>query len=172
VTDERGLQQEAEVHPCGLTVVPLAKKNDSLLPSVKTMLPLFFAGPLACLLVILAAPFRRLIVNLRTYRRKTGALRRAQGACRKAKDPAGLLHAVRAYLAERLGLVSGSALTPGDAVTALISHGVSEALAGQFQALLVRLEEALYRPDAVLSLGESAKQVAEVLAAVDKEVAP
>jgi len=171
VTNEKGLQEDQEPQPCGITVVPLPKMNDALLPEHRTMLLLFFTGPLACLLVLLVNPLRRLRGNLKAYSRTTGALRRAQSACGKAKDSAGLLQTVRAYLAERLGLVSGKALTPGDSAQTLIAHGVREELALQLHALLVQLEESLYRPDASFARETCVKQLGELLAAVDKEVA-
>jgi hypothetical protein len=170
LTDEKGLQEAQEILPCGMTVVPLAKKNDMLWPSGQTMLLLFVTGPLACLLVLVSNPFRRLLVNLRTYNRTSGALRRSRVACHKAKTPAAFIQAVRCYLAERLGLVSGMALTPSDAAVALISHGVSEGLAQELQTLLIQLEESLYRPDASEPLAQSAKVLAETLKKIDKEV--
>jgi hypothetical protein len=170
LTDEKGLQENQESLPCGITVVPLAKKNDALFPSLQTMLILFFTGPLACVLVSLIDPFRRLLVNLRNYNRTSGALRRARTSCRRAKTPAALIQAARCYFAERLGLVSGMALTPGDAAAALIAHGVGEGLANEVQSCLIHLEEGLYRPDASLSLADSAKALAETLAKVDQEV--
>lgn len=170
LTTEKGLQESQDSQPCGITVVPLAKKNETLFPARQTFFLLFLSGPFACLLIFFAKPFSQLLVNLRNYRRTTGALRRAQGMCRKAKDPAVLLQAVRTYLAERLGLVSGRALTPGDVYQALIAQGVRADLAQELQTVLVKLEEVLYRPEASLSLVASAQQVAEVLAHVDKEV--
>ena len=171
VTDVKGLQENQERQPCGITVVPLAKTNDSLLPSLQAMTLLVFTGPFACLLVLLVKPVRRLIGNLRAYNRTSGALRRAQAACRKANAPADLLQAVRTYLAERLGMVSGRALTPGDAEEALLAKGVRKELAHELYTLLVKLEEALYRPDASFAHESFAQQVSEMLATLDQEVA-
>jgi hypothetical protein len=135
------------------------------------MLLLGLSGPLACLLVFLKNPFERFLLNLRAYHRTTGALRRAQRACQQAKTPAHLLQATRCYLAERLGLSSGSALTPGDATAALAAQGIPMELTLELQTLWVQLEEALYRPEASLSLADSAKKLVKTLAHVDQEVA-
>jgi hypothetical protein len=171
LTDEKGLQESQASLPSGITVVPLAKTNDTLWPSLQTMLLLGLSGPLACLLVFLKNPFERFLLNLRAYHRTTGALRRAQRACQQAKTPAHLLQATRCYLAERLGLSSGSALTPGDATAALAAQGIPMELTLELQTLWVQLEEALYRPEASLSLADSAKKLVKTLAHVDQEVA-
>lgn len=163
-------QEEQELLPCGITVVPLASHNATLLPSAQTMLPLLCAGPLLCLLVLLAAPFRRFVGGLRELNRTSGALRRARSACRKAKTPGALSQAARCYLAERLGLASGTALTPGEACALLSSRGIPEEVAREVQAQLAQLDEAMYRPDAALSLAESEKALADTLARLDQEV--
>ena len=170
LTDEKGLEESQARLPCGITVVPLAKMNDSLCPSLQRMLLLVLSGPLACLLLLLKTPFGRFLANLRAYNRTTGALRRVQRACHQAKTPSHLLQATRYYLAERLGLSSGTALTPGDATAALTAQGIPLELALELQTLLVQLEEALYRPDASLSLADCAKKLVKTLAHVDLEV--
>jgi hypothetical protein len=168
--EEKRIQEEQELLPCGITVVPLAGENDTLLPSAQALLLLLFAGPFVCLLVVLATPFRRFVGWIRAFNRTTGALRRAHSACRNAKNADSLSQAVRCYLAERLGLASGTALTPGEAGTILLSRGVPDELAHEIQTHLAQLDEAMYRPDAELSMAESKKALTEILTRLDKEV--
>jgi hypothetical protein len=161
---------DAQILPCGITVVPLAENNDSLLPPLKTMLILLFAGPLICLLVSLVPPCIRFVRSLRDFNRTSGALRRARSGCRAAKDSATLAGVARQYLAERLGLASGTALTPGDAYEALLARGIPSDVAQEVRACLGQLDEAMYRPDARVSIVETAKALVDTLAKIDQEV--
>ena len=163
-------KEDDEVLPCGITLVPLAVRNDSLLPPAQTMLFLLISGPLVCMLVYLLAPFARFVRSVREYNRTSGALRRARSGCKKALDSATLGRVARHYLAERFGLASCTALTPGDAYEILVSRGISEELASQVRLHLGQLDEAMYRPDAQVSPREAACAIAEALTKIDKEV--
>lgn len=163
-------KEDDDVLPCGITVVPLAVKNDSLLPPLQTMLILLVSGPLVCILVLLVAPFGRLIRNIREFNRTSGALRRARSSCRKAKDSTTLANIARQYLAERLGFASGTAMTPGDAYALLISQGIAEDVATEVRSRLGQLDEAMYRPDAHISTHEMACALDAAFTKIDKAV--
>ena len=173
---ERGAAQTAltkeddDVLPCGITVIPLAMNNDSLLPPTQTMIILLVLGPGLCLVVSLLAPFVRFMRGVREFNRTSGALRRARSSCRKAKDTANLANIARQYLAERLGFASGTAMTPGDAYALLKARGIAEDVATEVQSRLGQLDEAMYRPDAYISTIEMAHALAEVFTKIDQEV--
>ena len=156
--------------PCGITVVPLAQQNESLLPPKQTMLLLVLSGPLACLLVWLVAPSVRLLRRILAINRMSGARRRASSGCRKAKDSATLAGVARQYLAERFGLAMSTSLTPGDAYSLLLIHGVMPEIAQEIRTHLGRLDEALYRPDAKISVAETACALVDVFEKIDREV--
>ena len=164
------VKEDDDILPCGITVIPLAMNNDSLLPPMQTMLILLVTGPLICLLVSLLAPFARFVRSVREYNRTSGALRRARSGCKKASDSAALARVARQYLAERFGLASCTAMTPGDAYAILVNRGVSEELASQVRLHLGQLDEAMYRPDAQVSPREAACAIAEALCKIEKEV--
>ncbi|MEI6645029.1 MAG: BatD family protein [bacterium] len=163
-------KEDDDVLPCGITVVPLAPQNDFLLPPLKTMLILLVSGPFVFMLVSLATPFVSMIRRLREFNRTSGALRRARAACRKAKDPATLARIARHYIAERFGLASGIAMTPDDVSAMLLKSGMNEEVAEEVRKRLGQLDESMYRPDAHVSLVETAKALAETLTKIDVEV--
>jgi hypothetical protein len=163
-------KEDDDVLPCGITVVPLAMKNDSLLPPIRTVFMLLVSGPLMWLLVSLLAPFARFMRSIREFNRTSGALRRARSSCRKAKDTATLANVARQYLAERLGFASGTAMTPGDAYALLKARGIPEDVAIEVQSRLGQLDEAMYRPDADISTQEMACALAEAFTKIDQAV--
>lgn len=163
-------KEDDDVLPCGITVVPLARNNDTLLPPVQTMLILSVIGPVLCLLVSLLPPFARFVRSVREFNRTSGALRRARSNCRKAKDSATLANVARQYLAERFGLSSGTAITPGDAYILLDTHGIPEEVATEVRNRLGQLDEAMYRPDAQISTLEMARALVDAFTQIDQAV--
>ena len=155
------------VSPSGITCVPLSETDDTLFPSLMVSMALLLTGPLLCLAVVLARPLRRLFGAMLEHGRMSGALGRARHALRHAGSSAAAALAVRVYLAERLGLASGTALTPGDAYALLIRHGVPAEHAEAARAHLARLDEAMYRPDVQLPLAELARTLCGTLAQID-----
>ncbi len=164
------LKEDDDVLPCGITVVPLAAHNDFLLPPLRTMITLLVLGPLVWLFVSLLAPCVRILRRLREFNRTSGALRRAQAGCRKAKDSATLACVARHYIAERFGLASGTAMTPGDVSAMLLKRGIDEEVAEKVCTRLGQLDEAMYRPDAQVPMAETARALADVLTIIDVEV--
>jgi hypothetical protein len=164
------VKEDDDVLPCGITVVPLAAHNDFLLPPLKTMITLLVLGPLVWLFVSLFAPCVRILRRLREFNRTSGALRRAQAGCRKAKDSATLASIARYYIAERFGLASGTTMTPGDVSAMLLNKGIDREVAEEVRARLGQLDEAMYRPDAHVPLGETARALADALTKIDVEV--
>ena len=163
-------KEDDDVLPCGITVVPLAAQNDVLFPPLKTMIILLVSGPFVCLLVSLLAPLVRMIRRLREFNRTSGALRRARAGCRRAHDSAALARLARHYIAERFGLSSGTAMTPGDVTAMLLKRGLDEKVAQEVGTRLGQLDEAMYRPDAHVPIVETARALAETLTKIDVEV--
>ncbi|MCL1920625.1 MAG: BatD family protein [Kiritimatiellaeota bacterium] len=162
-----GASGDDEINPSGITCVPLPETNDTLFPPLRRWLALLLVGPLHCLAAVLLRPLRRLLGAVRERRRTSGALARATRALRRAASSEAAAQAVRAYLAERLGLASGTSLTPGDAHALLIRRGIPAEHADAMRAHLARLDEAMFRPDAQLPLQQLAQAASDTLAQID-----
>ena len=162
-----GTADDDEMNPSGITCVPLPETNDTLLPPLNLLLALLLTGPLMCSAVALVRPLRRAAQAAREHSRTSGALGRATHGLRHAKSSGAAAQAVRAYLAERLGLASGTSLTPGDAHALLLQHGVPAEHAEAARAHLARLDEAMYRPDAQLPLAELTQALCGTLTQID-----
>jgi hypothetical protein len=61
-------------------------------------------------------------------------------------------------------------LTPGDAYEKLLTKGIPSEVAENVRACLGQLDEAMYRPDAHVSITETAKVLVDTLAKIDQEV--
>ena len=155
------------ISPSGITCVPLPGAADALFPPLGRSLLLLLTTPLLCLAAVLARPLRRLLGAVRERSRTSGALGRARQSLRRAKQAEAVARAVRVYLAERLGLASGTPLTPGDTYALLTQHAIPAEHAEAVRAHLARLDEAMYRPDAQLLLPELAQALCATLAQVD-----
>lgn len=152
--------------PSGLSLSPTGTREASLLPSGKFLFLLALAGPAACLLAVLAAPFASGLRALRTRRRRTGALGRALAALGKASTARDASRAVRTYLAERLEF-AGAALTPAEARDRLVRQGLSHALADACRTHLGQLDEVLYRPDSPTPLTDTVRALRDLLPRID-----
>ena len=138
--------------PSAITVVERGARTEQILPSPHIVLTLFAAGPLGFLLLWSVLLLYRHRALLTAAHRRNRALPQALAALRQAggtphPDPAEVGHVIRSFLAARLG-VAGGALTAGETVALLQTRGVPEATATACGALLTRLDQALYRPDA------------------------
>mgnify|MGYP000945608351 CR=1 FL=1 len=160
------LEGQTRPLPSGLTLSEQGFRSDPLLPPPRVMRPLLFAGPALGLIAALLAPAAALLRSARGYRRRSGALHRARFALRQAATPDLAARAVRAYLADRLD-VPGRALTPAEATALLRQRRVDEEPAAACCALLARLDEAMYRPDATGSLAEIVHALESLLPTVD-----
>ncbi|MCL2104129.1 MAG: BatD family protein [Kiritimatiellaeota bacterium] len=156
-----------EISPAGITCVPLPETNDTLFPPLRRMLTLLLVMPLHCLVLVLFRPLRRLLRSVRERSRTSGALGRATRGLRHAETAEAAARVARAYLAERLGLASGTSLTPGDAYALLLRYDVPAEHAEAARTHLSRLDEAMYRPDAQLPLTELTQTLCGTLAQID-----
>jgi hypothetical protein len=152
--------------PAGITLAAQGAYPDSLLPPRRLTRLLLLAGPLLCLLAALVSPLSAFISALRTRRRRSGALRRAQAALRHASTPELAARAVRSYLADRLD-VTGNALTPSETYSLLCQRAVAAETAAACQNLLAQLDEAMYRPGASSPLVDITRPLQELLPRVD-----
>jgi len=137
--------------PSAITVVDAGARTEHLLPATHTMLSSLVAGPLGWLIAWAGLLFHRNRASLSAAHRRNRALPQALAALRAAShaphpDAATVGHVLRAYLTARLGIAGGS-LTSGETIALLQTHGVPEATAAACGALLVRLDQSLYRPD-------------------------
>ena len=160
------LDSRARPMPDGITLDAQGPCPGSLLPPRRITWLLLCGGPALCLLAALVAPLTACAAALRTRRRRSGAMRRACGALRRATTPAQAAHAVRAYLADRLD-VTGTALTPSEAALLLQRRNVAEETTSSCCALLARLDEAMYRPDAATQTAEVIRSLADLLPFID-----
>ena len=162
-----GAAGDDDISPSGITCVPLAEANDSLFPSARRSFVLWLLGPLHCLVLMLVRPLRRLFGAMHERSRTSGALGRAKHGLRRAGSAEAAGRVVRAYLAERLGLASGTSLTPGDAHDLLVQHDVSAEHTDAVRTHLARFDEAMYRPDAQQPLAESMPALLATLTHID-----
>jgi hypothetical protein len=159
-----------EISPSGITCVPLSEKNDTLFPSLWRSLMLLLMAPLHCLAFVLLRPLRRLIGAMRERSRTSGALGRAKNGLRRVSSSEATAQVVRVYFAERLGLASGTSLTPSDAHALLVQHNVPAEHAEAARTHLAQLDEAMYRPDAQLPLAELTQSLCGTLTQVDEVI--
>ena len=152
--------------PSGITLDQQGSRPDSLLPPQRITFLLLFSGPALCLLAALVAPLTALFKALRSCRRRSGALHRAQGALCHAGTPELAAHAIRAYLADRLD-VTGNALTPSETATLLRQRHVPEEATSICRDLLARLDETMYRPDAATPLSDIIHSLQGILPSID-----
>lgn len=160
------LRTETRPLPAGLTLTRQGTRVESLLPPLRLTALLLAAPPLLYLSALLLAPLARLVRRARDHRRHSGALKRALHTLRRATAPDGAAQAVRSYLAARLD-VAGQSLTPTDIPPLLAGKGVAPETASACGALLARLDELLYRPDAADTLADVVQALQRVLPAVD-----
>lgn len=152
--------------PDGITLDAHGPCPISLMPPHQTMWLLLCGGPLLCLLAALIAPLTAFVAALRTRRRRSGAMRRARIALRRVTTPEQAARAFRAYLADRLD-VTGTALTPSEAAVLLQHRGVTEKTVASCCALLIRLDEAMYRPGVTTQAVEVIGSLADILPIID-----
>ena len=150
----------------GITLDSQGAQPDSLLPSQRLTLFLLLAGPALCLLAALSSPLTACLRALRTYRRRSGALSRAQGALRQTALPERAARAIRDYLADRL-TVTGNALTPAETELLLLQRQVPSDAAAACRALLAQLDEAMYRPDAATPIPDVIRALQSLLPSLD-----
>ena len=152
--------------PAGITLDARGTQTEPLLPPWRFALALLLAGPLLCLLAVLAAPLIACVQSLRARCRRSGALRHAQSSLRHAGSPGLAAHAVRTYLAERLD-VTGSSLTSSETAVLLRKRHVSESASAACRDLLAQLDEAMYRPDATVPLNDIVQSLLKLLPEID-----
>lgn len=155
------------VYPAGLLWSALSEQNDALLPPRLHVITLFLIGPLLCSLVWIIPAAFRMIAKIRALTRVSGAVHRAQRMTKQATTPAQLAHALRACIAERFKQHSGHAYTANDVHDLLIAQGCQDDVACTVRALLEKLDEQMYRPDAADALNDLRQQVLVVLPKLD-----
>ncbi len=158
---------DVTVYPAGLLWSTLAEQNDPLLPPRLHVITLLLIGPLLCSLAWVIPAGLKLIAKLRSLRRVSGAVHRAQRLTKQAATPADLAHALRACIAERFKQRSGHAYTASDVHDLLIAQGCQDDVARTVRALLEKLDEQMYRPDAADALDDLRQQVLAVLPKLD-----
>jgi hypothetical protein len=154
--------ERADALPAAITVVEAGRGTTPLLPARRLLFGLFAAGPLLFLLAWGGRLLHRNRERLSIACRRGRALSQALAALRAAPDAAAAARAIRMFLAARLD-VAGAALTPAEAADLLCARGVSAEPAAACGALLARLDQALYRPDAAGSDGVEAVREAQSL---------
>lgn len=160
------LDTRTRLLPASITLAAQGAHPENLLPPNRIMRPLLLAGPLLCLLAALVTPLAALVRNLRTRRRRSGALHRSRRELRHADTPELAARAVRTYLADRLD-VTGNALTPTETASLLRQRNVPDEAASACRDLLARLDEAMYRPDASIPLSETVRNLQTLLPQLD-----
>ncbi len=158
------LRSDDAPRPAAIT---LAAEPSPLLPPARLAAAALAGGP-AALLAALAGRFvwrRRRALRLAVRRR--GAAARARRLLAAAGGPAAVAGTLRGYLAERLD-TPGRSLTPPEAARLLAARGLAPEQAAAWQALLERLDEALYRPGAETP---AAADAAALLAATETALA-
>ena len=163
------LEGQSRPLPAGITLSAQAVHTAPLLPPPAVTRTLLFAGPALGLLAVLLSPLAAGVRALRAYRLRSGALHRARGALRRAAAPDLAARAVRSYLADRLE-VAGNALTPSETAALLRRRNVSPETAEACSALLARLDEAMYRPNAAEALSEIVESLHGNLADIDAAI--
>lgn len=158
--------QPERPRPAGITWDGQGLRNEPLLPPLRRSLILLVAGPVLCLLTIFASSLAHAFSVLRTRRRRSGALRHALQALRRAAAPDVAAHAVRVYLADRLD-VTGSSLTPDEAAALLRQRQIPDTLVARSRGLLAQLDETMYRPDASTPLPETLAALKRLLPELD-----
>ncbi|MEI7900712.1 MAG: BatD family protein [bacterium] len=156
--------------PAGITLSAQGACSGSLLPPHRITRLLLLAGPMLCLSAAFVTPLMAFIQALRTRRRRSGALHRAQGVLRHADTPELAAYAIRSYLADRLD-VTGNALTPLETAALLCQRNVPAESAAVCRDLLAQLDEAMYRPDASAPLSEIIRPLKALLPLIDAALA-
>ena len=156
----------AQPLPAAITLNADGARPAPLLPSGHLPLALLLGAPLVCLLASTVRPTIAGLRALQSRRRHSGALHRARSDLRRADAPDRAATAVRTYLTDRLD-VPGSALTPSDVAALLRTRGVPGETAAACRDLLARLDEALYRPDASVSIPDIQRALLVTLERID-----
>ena len=139
--------------PSAITMADAGARSERLLPPLRIFFLMLAAGPLGLLLLWSGLLLHRHRASLSAAHRRNRALSQALASLRAAgratrPDAAAVGHAIRSFLATRL-TVAGGALTASEVTVLLQTNGVPEATAAACGALLARLDQELYRPDAI-----------------------
>ncbi len=155
--------------PAPITVVATGAVSEPILPSRASLLAAGL-GPVVFGLVLSGRAVRRGLARRRLRSRRLRAASRARQTLQAARCLAGsqrmqasrqIIHALRRYVADRLGMPEGG-MTPADGAACLIRHGVSAERVKAFHTIFQNHFDAYYQAETSLPLDPRADATAAI----------